>query len=52
MQNYMSLRPNPTVTSYLKHFQTAQMNLNLFKEEERVTKRRRRFNRQMIKTRE
>ena len=43
MQNYISLRPNPAVNSYLEHFQVAQVNLNLFLLEEKTQKKRRRF---------
>lgn len=43
MQNHISLQPNPTVTSYLEHFQVAQVNLNLFLQEEKPAKRRKFF---------
>jgi len=50
MQNNISSQPNPVVTSYLKHFQIALMNLNLFLQEEKPIKRRRKFNRQLNKS--
>ena len=43
MQNHISLRPNPVVTSYLKHFQIAQVNLSLFLKEQPQLKKRIRF---------
>jgi hypothetical protein len=39
MENNISLRPNPATISYLSHFQVAQINLNLFIQEERLLKR-------------
>jgi hypothetical protein len=47
MQNHISLRPNPAVTSYLEHFQVAQVNLNLFLQEEKPQKRRKILKRHM-----
>lgn len=49
MQNNISSQPNPVVTSYLKHFQIALMNFNLFQQEEKPLKRRRKFTRQLNK---
>jgi hypothetical protein len=49
MQNNISLQPNPVVASYLKHFQIAQRNLNLFLKEEKPVKRKRKFKSQLNK---
>ncbi|HEY0656714.1 MAG TPA: hypothetical protein VGD65_26450 [Chryseosolibacter sp.] len=49
MENHISLRPHPSTLSYLRHFQVAQRNLNLFIQEQRLSKRKRR-NRNMLKT--
>lgn len=42
MVNNISLRPNPATVSYFQHFQKAQFNLNLYIEEQRLQKRKRR----------
>ena len=48
MQNHISLRPNPSVVSYLKNFQIAQVNFKLFmEEEERIARRRRKKQKSM-----
>ena len=41
MENNIELRPNPVTISYLRQFQMAQLNLNLFISEERLQKRKR-----------
>ncbi|HEY0744165.1 MAG TPA: hypothetical protein VGD40_22015 [Chryseosolibacter sp.] len=41
MENHITLRPHPSTLSYLKHFQVAQRNLNLFIQEQRLSKRKR-----------
>lgn len=41
MENNILLRPSPVTISYLRHFQVAQKNLNLFIKEERLMKRKR-----------
>jgi hypothetical protein len=43
MENNILLRPHPTVTSYLKHFQLAQRNLSLFVQEERERKKKKKL---------
>jgi len=43
MENNISLRPNPATISYLRHFQVAQLNLNLFIRDERLLKRKRKI---------
>jgi hypothetical protein len=39
MVNNISLRPHPATVSYLKHFQLALFNFNLYIEEEKLRKR-------------
>ncbi len=41
MENNITLRPHPATVSYLSHFQVAQLNLNLYIQEQRLQKKKR-----------